>query len=159
MIAKWLVVLAIILVAVMLLGLLVRKTVHAETTIQAKPEDVWAVLTNSSSYPEWNPIFVSMDGEFNVGEALVIGMKSPDSSIIELKPRIKRIAPNRHLNMLGGIPGVMTFDHRWTLEAVDGGTRVIQHEEFRGIGMLLWNPAWVEDAYEQANANLKAILE
>ena len=43
---------------------------------------------------------------------------------------------------------MLTFDHTWRLEAVDGGTRVTQFEEYKGIGVLFWDPAWVEEAYK-----------
>lgn len=54
---------------------------------------------------------------------------------------------------------MLTFDHTWRLEVVDGGTRVTQSEEYRGIGVLFWDPAWVEEAYEQANFNLRDRVE
>ena len=46
-----------------------------------------------------------------------------------------------------GTRGVLTFDHTWRLEPVADGTRVTQHEEYRGIGVWFWDPAWVEEAY------------
>ena len=39
-----------------------------------------------------------------------------------------------------------------------GGTRVIQHEEYRGIGVWFWDPKAVEVAYQQSLVNLKARL-
>ena len=39
------------------------------------------------------------------------------------------------------------------------GTHVTQCEEYRGIRVLLWDPAWVEEAYRQANLNLRSLLE
>ena len=47
----------------------------------------------------------------------------------------------------GGLPGVLTFDHYWTLEPVDGGTRVTQHENYSGICAWFWDQGWFEDAY------------
>ena len=44
---------------------------------------------------------------------------------------------------------------KWLLEPVDGGTRVIQHEEYRGIGVWFWDASWVEPAYTQANEALR----
>ena len=49
----------------------------------------------------------------------------------------------------------MTFDPTWSLEPVDGGTRVTQHEEYRGIGVWFWDYSWVESAYARANEALK----
>ena len=49
----------------------------------------------------------------------------------------------------------MTFDHTYLLEAVEGGTRVTQHEEYRGIGVLFWDASWVEPAYSKVNEALR----
>ena len=48
----------------------------------------------------------------------------------------------------------MTFDHRWLLEHADGGTKVIQHEVDRGIGLWFWNEDLIEPAYAATNAAL-----
>ena len=53
----------------------------------------------------------------------------------------------RELNQVGGIPGILNFDYKWLLEPVDGGTRVVQHEEYHGIGVWFWDESWVEPAY------------
>ena len=39
------------------------KTVSATTQIDAPPMAVWAVLTDLSRYPEWNPLFREASGE------------------------------------------------------------------------------------------------
>ena len=51
---------------------------------------------------------------------------------------------------------MLAFDHTWRLEPVPGGTRVIQHEEYRGIGVWFWDPAWYEVAYRDGLAALAA---
>jgi uncharacterized protein YndB with AHSA1/START domain len=38
--------------------------------IQAKPEDVWAVLANAAEYPKWNSTVVSLDGQIAAGEKI-----------------------------------------------------------------------------------------
>ena len=152
-------VIALILVTIVLLALFARKTVTAEVTIEASPEDVWAVLTDPTSYSEWNPILVAVEGTFEEGATMAVDMRNPDGSITAMTPRVKELVPGSKLNQFGGIPGVLTYDHTWSLESVDGGTRVVQFEEYRGIGVLFWNPASVEAAYNEANANLKAVLD
>ena len=158
MTAKWVIAIVLILIVLVLLALFSRKSVRSEMTIPADPDEVWSVLTDSSSYPDWNPILVAVRGEFEEGATLGVDMKSPDGSVTVVKPRVKKVVPSSELNQVGGIPGVLTFDHTWTLEAVDGGTRVTQFEEYRGIGVLFWDPGWVEKAYMQANENLRDLL-
>ena len=59
------------------------------------------------------------------------------------------------LNQGGGIFGILTFDHRWLLEPVEEGTRVTQHEEYRGIWVWFWDAGWVEPSYRKANEALR----
>ncbi|MEM9068988.1 MAG: hypothetical protein AAGE52_10800 [Myxococcota bacterium] len=55
---------------------------------------------------------------------------------------------------------MLTFDHHWTLSAAGEGTRVVQHEYYRGIGVWFWDPSWYEDAYERAIEGLgRRVLE
>ena len=77
--------------------------------------------------------------------------RSPDGSVSSVTPTVRHLEEYAVLNQTGGIPGVLTFDHTWTLEAVEGGTRVVQYEEYRGIGVLFWNPGWVEAAYRRGD--------
>ena len=72
---------------------------------------------------------------------------------------MRRLVGGQELNQFGGLRGVLTFDHTWRLEPVAGGTRVTQHEEYRGIGVWFWDPAWVEEAYRDALVALERHLE
>jgi hypothetical protein len=159
MTSKWVIAVVLILVVLILLALLGRKSVHAELTIQATPDEIWSVLTDTSSYPTWNPIFVEVRGEYREGATVDVGMKLPDGRVDDVKARVKKLVPGSELNQFGGVPGILTFDHTWKLEAVDGGTRITQFEEYRGIGVFFWDPAWVEEAYRQANINLRNTVE
>ena len=69
------------------------------------------------------------------------------------------LVPERLLNQRGGIWGMLTFDHRWELEPVEGGTRLVQHEEYRGLFLPFWDYSWVEPAYAKANEGLKRRVE
>lgn len=123
------------------------KEFHAEVVIPAPPAKVWQVLTDTAAYPEWNPIFVKVAGAYSEGATIRNSVMFPDGKPIDMDARVKTFAPNRELRQAGGIPLVLAFDHRWTLEAVDGGTRVVQHEIDRGFYLWFWDSSWVEPAY------------
>ena len=159
MTSKWIILVGLLLITLVALALLAQKSVRADLTIHADPEQVWSVLTDPDSYRDWNPILVSVEGAFVEGQVVTVEMRNPDDTVTVVTPRVKKVVPNAELNQVGGIPGVLTFDHTWRLEAVDGGTRVTQFEEYRGIGVLFWDPAWVEAAYRRANENLKLRIE
>lgn len=43
-----------------------------EIDIRAKPERVWALLTNAADYPSWNSTVVSLEGRIALGEKIVL---------------------------------------------------------------------------------------
>jgi hypothetical protein len=156
--AKIAIVVVVLLVLVVLAVTLPRKSVYAERVIAAEPAEIWRVLVDPGSYPIWNPIFVSVEGKFVEGSTLSVAMRSPDGTETHVAPRVKKIVTNQEINQIGGIAGILTFDHTWRIEPTIGGTKVIQHEEYRGVGVLFWDPAWVEDAYKEGNRGLSEYL-
>ncbi|MCE2484030.1 MAG: SRPBCC domain-containing protein [Desulfurellaceae bacterium] len=130
-------------------------SVYTELTIPAGPEEIWPILTDAPGYQEWNPVFVHVEGEYREGGTLQYQMKSPDSEQMAVQATVKKLVPNKELNQYGGFPGVLTFSHTYLLEPVDGGTRVIQKEEYRGIWVPFWDSSWVEPAYNKVNEALQ----
>ena len=152
----------ILLVATLLLllgvgvtGALTRVTFHVEVDVPAPPEAVWAVLTDTERYAEWNPTQVKVVGEHVEGARVTATFAPPDGAPLEIGMNVVEVDPPRLLRQSGGTPGVLTFDHRWILEPTDAGTRVIQHEEDGGIGMWFWDYGWIEPAYERASLALR----
>ena len=45
------------------------------------------------------------------------------------------------------------------LEPTGNSTKVIIHEDYRGIGVNFWNPQPVEEAYKELNIALKNRVE
>lgn len=147
---------ALVLLAVA--GLSTRKTFHAETVISATPEQVWAVLMQTDAYPEWNPVFVEVNGIYAQGTTVQNKVRDPDGKILEMTATVTTLTPKRELHQYGGFPGIITFDHRWLLEPVEGGTKVTQHEVDRGLYLWFWNSDWIEPAYRSVNEALEARL-
>ena len=52
------------------------KELRTEIEIQASPEKVWAILTDLSKYPEWNPFIHKAIGQAKVGEKVDISVPS-----------------------------------------------------------------------------------
>ena len=131
------------------------KTFHTEITIPADPETVWSVLMDAPRYKEWNPLLVPIEGNLQEGQKIKYRMTQPGGKQSELTSRVKKIIEYKELNQGGGIPGILTFNHKYLLEPVDGGTRVTQHEVDRGVGLLFWDSSWVEPTYKKENEALK----
>ena len=130
----------------------------ANRVISRSPRTIWAALMDTGRYGEWNPIFVSAQGRFEVGGTVRYEMQTRDGGTTPVEPLVRRLVGERELNQFGGMRGVLTFDHTWRLEPVAGGTRVTQHEVYRGIGVWFWDPARVEEAYQDALAALEQHL-
>ncbi|MDE0692373.1 MAG: SRPBCC domain-containing protein [Gammaproteobacteria bacterium] len=147
---KWSIGVLVVVAVVVLAGFTGRKSVQAERVIAGSPEAIWAVLTDTASYGEWNPIFVRATGRYEEEGTMRYQMKTVDGGTTKVDARVRRVTDEREINQFGGMRGVLTFNHTWRLEPTAGGTRVTQHEEYRGIGVWFWNPAWVEEVYEEA---------
>ena len=130
-------------------------TVHTEIVIPASPNAVWSVLADAEGYKEWNPVLVPLEGQLRQGETLKYQMTDASGKKSEVEAKVIEIIETEKLNQFGGMRGILTFDHTWTLEPVEGGTKVSQHEEYRGIGVWFWDYSWVEPAYSRANEALK----
>ena len=132
------------------------KTFRAEIVIPAPPEAVWSVLVDTAAYPEWNPVFVRVDGAYAEGRKVRNTVRDPNGANLEITALVKTMRPPAELRQSGGVPGVLTFDHRWLLESVENGTRVTQLEVDRGMGLWFWNSDWIEPAYARTNEALAA---
>lgn len=137
-------------------SLFTTKTFHVETTIPAPPEEVWRVLMDTASYPDWNPTFVRVVGSYELGAKMQSTVRDPEGKLLEMTATVRALEPARELRQSGGIPGIITFDHSWLLEPVAGGTKVVQHELDRGALLWFWNSDWIEPAYLQTNEALAA---
>ena len=134
---------------VVLLGvaLLTTKTFHVERVIETHDAIIWEILTDTERYHEWNPVFVGVDGAYGEGASLTNTVRFPTGALVEMSANVKAVRPFREIHQYGGTPGIITFNHQWLLEPVEGGTRVVQHELDRGIGLWFWDSSWLEPAY------------
>jgi hypothetical protein len=126
--------------------------------IDAPPAAVWAVLTDTAAYPEWNPFVRELSGELVAGGRLRVRIGAPGRRAVTLHPRIVRIEAEQELTWLGRVVIPRLFDGRHSFvleERPGGGTRFIQSEHFRGVlvplmGRLLRSTGDGFDAMNQA---------
>jgi len=137
------------------------KTVSATAWIDAPPMKVWAVLTDLSRYPEWNPLFREAAGEVGVGRRIVLKSYPEGGRPMTVKPTITAARAGAELCWVSRLPGILTEEHRFTLSAGNGGTLVVQSETFRGALVLVSGKARAraEASFRAMNRALKARAE
>ena len=136
-----------------------RKSVHHEITVNASPEKVWSVLINTDKYNDWNPVMELLEGVVKEGSKVKYNFTQTADSNYDIDTYVKKVTPTELLHQGGGVPGIITFDHRYILEKSAGGTKLTIHEDYRGIYVLFWNPAPVEAAYSKLNEAIKKRVE
>lgn len=154
-----LIALLIILLLLLILYGTGRKSVYDEIIIKASRQKVWEVLTETKSYPEWNPTMLVLEGELILGNKIKYQFTQYAENKSEIQAKVVKIEPNKLLNQKGGITGILTYNHTYTLRPEGQGTKVIIHEVYKGIGVNFWDSKPVEEAYAKLNEALKQRVE
>ena len=137
---------------------------HRDIEIDAPPEAVWSVLTDTQRYGEWNPFVRSLSGHLTEGSTIEAQIAPPDGRTMTFKPTVLRATAARELRWLGRlfVPGIFDGEHRFLIEPLDGGrSRFIQSERFSGVLVRLLAGTLRKTAagFEQMNVALKREVE
>ena len=145
--------------------------VETKKTINAKPEQVWAVLTDLDKWSEWNPHIFQAQGIPAVGEKLRLNMwqGAPEASAAKNKtqkfsPTVVASVENQEFAWVGrllGIPGLFTGRHSYELTEVAGGTELTHSEDFSGLLVRPFTKmlAHLPDTFAQVNDALAERVE
>lgn len=158
---KWILSIAavIALVATAAVVLHRERTVERSIEIAAPPGDVWRVLVDFATYPQWNPFVIRVaapDG-LEVGRDLDVRVRNGGSEM-GFRPEVLSVDPARELRWLGRVlvPGVIDGEHSFRLEATAQGTRFTQRERFRGVLVpLAGSSIDVASSFDAMNAALR----
>ncbi len=108
-------------------------TLRTQIEIAAPPSRVWDVLTDFDRWPQWNRLLrdLRLHGPLCVGTRGDLHIQLPfGKSVIGV--RLCAVRHGVQLEWKGGIPGVMTGCHGFTLHPVEQGTRFVHTETFEG---------------------------
>jgi hypothetical protein len=99
------------------------RVIRTETSIDASPASVWAVLTDFAGYPEWNPFITNAEGTLAVGEILTLRMV-PGGKPQTFTPVVRVVRENEELRWLGALRWSWLFsaEHRWSATAPGSST-------------------------------------
>ena len=142
-----------------------RREIATEIEIDAQPARVWAVLTDFSSYPEWNTFLHWVDGRIAEGERIRFCFELPRGFRFKVSAIILNVTPERALRWAGVLFTARLFraEHYFELTSSPGGrTRFSHGEIFTGLLLPL---AWIilrtsgPRVYEDMNHELKRRVE
>lgn len=145
--SKWMIAVLVIVVILAMLYFFGRKSVHTQVMIEATPDEVWQVLTDVPRIKEWNEVLIPLEGTLQEGQVVKYEFRQDADNTSQMSATVRKVVEGELLNQSGGMPGILTFDHRYILEAAEGRTRIVIHEDYKGIMVPFWNPAPVEKAY------------
>lgn len=113
-----------------------KKEIVSSIIINAHPEEVWKILLDFESYPDWNPFIIKAKGDIKEGENLNISIKPVGSNPFSFTPRITNVVENKKIIWLGKAIVRGLFDGRHCFELhqnEDRTTTFIQKESFSGL--------------------------
>lgn len=108
------------------------KQIITEQFIEASPEKVWSILTNTTAYGEWNPFIIKMEGSIKKGGTIVNTMMNGDKTVT-FNPTVTECEVHTFSEWLGKMPlGMFNGRHFFRLSAHQNGTLLTLGEYFTG---------------------------
>ncbi|MEO1144358.1 MAG: SRPBCC domain-containing protein [Cyanobacteria bacterium J06638_22] len=137
------------------------KTYSVIKLINASPETIWSILTDSSRYPEWNTTVTKLEGTIAPGNQLnLYSTISPEKAfsikVVEFEPSTKMVW--RSGMPFGLFQGIRTF----TLAPTSNGQTTFHMEEcFSGLMSPLIIPSIPDltPSFEEFAEGLKTKVE
>ena len=114
------------------------KPYEASATIDARPEAIWAILTDTPGYSQWDSGVISLEGNVALGEKLKVTSEVNPKRAYAVK--VTEFEPGRKFAWTGGMPlGLMKGVRTFTLAPEGGATRFTLREDFSGpLLPLIW---------------------
>ena len=141
------------------------KSISTNVEINAEPEEVWDVLVDFDSHPDWDPFVTRISGRPAVGERLEVTMQPVGGKAMDFHPTVLAARPSREFRWIGHLflPGIFDGEHAFEIEPLDGGrVRFTQSERFRGILVPFLSrmlDRGTEPGFEAMNEALKERVE
>ena len=90
--------------------------ISAASQIDASPQQVWAILADLVSYPQWNPLFREASGQLTAGSTVTLKTVRPGTErVMTVKVKVLAAEPGAQLRWVSSLPGIITGEHSFTL--------------------------------------------
>jgi len=138
------------------------KEIYTEIEINSTADQLWRVLVDFDSYPQWNPFIRSVAGSPTEGAKLAIHLTTPSGTNRSYEPKVTKVIPNKELRWSGKIPGLFAGEHIFAIEELDSKVKFVHRELFTGLLTSFFGSSLDKDikaGFEQMNAALKKRVE
>ena len=135
------------------------RTISAQLEIEAPAEQVWDVLVDFDSYPEWNPFMTEVRGRPLRGATLHISMRRPGGWRLRFRARVVAAQRPSLLAWQGRgwawWPGLLRGERWIAIQSLPGGrSRIEMRTTFTGLlsSLMVWLDRYLAsfDEMEQA---------
>ncbi len=140
------------------------KQIKTEILIDASAPNIWKILTDFDSYPDWNPFIKLFEGKPSKGERFTVVIQPPNAKPLTFKPVCLEMTENKKFSWKGQlfIKGLFDGEHIFELHEKNGKTTFIQRENFSGLLVpLIWKQMNTKTikGFEMMNRSLKERAE
>ncbi|WP_044204228.1 SRPBCC domain-containing protein [Flammeovirga sp. OC4] len=158
--SKWFIFIFIVVLFFIILLMIGTKSVSTQVQIKASPKNVWAALSNTDNVKQWNKVLIPIKGELKEGNVINYDFyQEENGKPSNMNATVKEIVDQKMINQQGGLPLILTFNHKYIIESTSFSTTVKIHEEYKGIMVPFWDPSPVEKAYSRLLHQLKSFIE
>ncbi len=136
------------------------KSYEVTETIQASPDEVWAVVEDVARYPDWDSGVERVEGRVAPGEKLKVHSQANPGRAFPVQ--VTDLAPGREMTWSGGMPlGLFKGVRTYRVAAENGGTRFTMREEYSGpLLPLIWRSMPdLQPSFDKFAAGLKVRAE
>jgi uncharacterized protein YndB with AHSA1/START domain len=136
------------------------KQFRVTRTIAAPAEKIWALLTNSSGYRDWNPSIVSLDGQISQGAKIALVSTINPKRTFKLK--VTELNKPTRMVWSSGMPfGLFTGRRTFTMTERGGSTEFSMTEAFTGplAGLITKAIPDMTESFNQFADGLKSASE
>ena len=105
---------------------------HVERRIDASPERVWSLLTDASTYRDWNKAVVSIEGPIVQGGTIsLVSVANPKRTF---KLHVSEMRPPNRMVWSDGMPlGLFKGERPYKVDPREGVTHFEMTEEYTGL--------------------------
>jgi hypothetical protein len=135
------------------------KSYDVAETIDASPDEVWAVVEDIARYPDWDS-GVRVEGRLAPDEKLKVYSEANPGRAFPVK--VTELTPGRGMVWSGGMPlGLFKGVRTYRVAPEDGGTRFTMREEYTGplLPMIWRSMPDLQPSFDKFARGLKARVE